>query len=102
MMRRNLLLAVSTLAVAAVFLNNAPLLGMDPALEAWTDKGCPIKILELTTTMEAQYKVRALPGRYCMSPREDCCTLLQEWIAHIMSPAQVGAPLSAICIAVKF
>ncbi len=55
-LRRNSLIAVAALAAAALVLNNSAL-RPDPALEAWSLKGCPVKILDLTTTMEAQYQV---------------------------------------------
>ena len=52
-------LVVSGLLVLALVLRNAGnLLPLDPAIEAWTLQGCPVKILELTSTMEATYKVR--------------------------------------------
>lgn len=52
------LLAAAALGVAALLLLNGPILGPDPTLVAWSLKGCPVKILELTTTIKAQYKVR--------------------------------------------
>lgn len=49
---------LAVLAAVGVLLNWGALAPMDPALVAWSLKGCPQKILELTTTMEAQYQAR--------------------------------------------
>ena len=50
--------AISAMLVAAFLLNNGTLVAENPALVEWTLKGCPLKILDLTTTMEATYQVR--------------------------------------------
>ncbi|KAL4427608.1 hypothetical protein ABPG75_001697 [Micractinium tetrahymenae] len=60
-LRLNMLVAVAALAAAALVLNNTAL-RPDPALEAWSLKGCPVKILDLTTTMEAQYQAAVAAG----------------------------------------
>lgn len=57
--RVRVLASLATLAVAAVLFNSGVLSPVDPALVAWSLKGCPQKILDLTTTMESQYKVGA-------------------------------------------
>ncbi|PSC68981.1 hypothetical protein C2E20_7512 [Micractinium conductrix] len=56
------LLAAAALGVAALLLLNGPILGPDPTLVAWSLKGCPVKILELTTTIKAQYKAAVQAG----------------------------------------
>lgn len=76
MLRLNTLVAVAALAAAALVLNNTAL-RPDPKLEAWSLQGCPVKILDLTTTMEAQYQVlqmqEAAPGSFAAAlPSIDC------------------------------
>jgi hypothetical protein len=57
--------AVSAILVALFLLNNGTLMPENPALVEWTLKGCPVKILDLTTTMEATYQVRRRGGTLC-------------------------------------
>lgn len=59
--------AVAALAAAVLLLNSGVLSPADPALVAWTLKGCPSKILDLTTTMESQYKARSWLQGGCWS-----------------------------------
>lgn len=55
--RFRLVLAVTGALFVACLVNNGILMPMDQAVFEWTLKGCPVKILELTTTMEATYQV---------------------------------------------
>lgn len=56
--RLHWLVAFAALAAVCILLNSGSLGPTDPFLVSWSLKGCPQKILELTTTMEAQYEVR--------------------------------------------
>ena len=64
--RVRVMAALAALALAAVLLNSGVFAPVDPALLAWSLKGCPQKILDLTTTMEDQYKVGG--GRRVSAP----------------------------------
>lgn len=55
--RLHWVVAFAALAAVCVILNSGALAPTDPFLVSWSLKGCPQKILELTTTMEAQYEV---------------------------------------------
>ena len=56
--RLHWLVAFAALVAVCLVLNSGALAPTDPFLVSWSLKGCPQKILELTTTMEAQYEVR--------------------------------------------
>jgi hypothetical protein len=57
--RFRLSVALSGVLVVAFLMNNwAALMPMDRELYEWSLKGCPAKILDLTTTMQASYQVR--------------------------------------------
>ena len=71
--------AASAIVVALFLLNNGTLMPENPALVDWTLKGCPVKILDLTTTMEATYQVRRRGGALC---RCRCCRL--RWLAFLL------------------
>ncbi len=58
--RLHWVMAFAALAAVCVILNSGALAPTDPFLVSWSLKGCPQKILELTTTMEAQYEVGRL------------------------------------------
>ena len=56
--RFRLTLAIGGALTLLLLLNNGSIMPMDQATLEWTLQGCPVKILDLTTTMEATYRVR--------------------------------------------
>ncbi|PRW45695.1 hypothetical protein C2E21_5862 [Chlorella sorokiniana] len=60
--RLHWLVAFGALAAVCVILSSGALAPTDPFLVSWSLKGCPQKILELTTTMEAQYEAAKAAG----------------------------------------
>lgn len=73
--RFRLFVAISGALVLAFLANNyAALMPMDRALYEWSLKGCPTKILDLTTTMQASYQVGAAAADAggCASPYYAC------------------------------
>jgi hypothetical protein len=93
-----LCVAISAAFMVGILLNSwSILLPMDQALYQWSLKGCPAKILELTTTMAATHKVRMSAAQFKLWAHNQPCAGLHP--SCIQVSADVVAPIALPAVA---